>query len=131
MTVGELAGVCWASCPQGTESYEALVQGLHGQGLVPEIRYQVADYATQLALVAADLTAALVPAMAQHPAPSGVRFLALYPALHRKVLMVCRANAESAPVRAALDALSSATAPAATAPAAADSAAADNSGLVR
>lgn len=101
----ELEGLNWASCPQGTESYEALVQALRGHGIEPEIRYLVADYTTQLALVAAHLTAALVPSMAQSPAPPGVRFLALRPALRREVQLVRRGGRQSPPVRACLDAL--------------------------
>lgn len=95
----ELDGEIWASCPPGTEPREALVQALRGRGAEPEIRYTVAEYTTQLALVAAGLTAALVPAMARTPAPDGVRFLDCVPAQGRDVLAAWRAGSQSPGVR--------------------------------
>ncbi|MCL2582370.1 MAG: LysR family transcriptional regulator [Streptosporangiales bacterium] len=60
-----------ASCPAGSETQEALVQLLRSQGFSDaSVRYHVADFSTQLQLVAAGLTVALIPRMAvptSHP----------------------------------------------------------------
>lgn len=103
--LAELADAVWASCPPGTEPREALVQALRGRGAEPEVRYTVAEYTTQLALVEAGLTAALVPAMAHRPAPAGVRFVDCEPALEREVLAAWRAGSQSPTIRACLAAL--------------------------
>ncbi|MCZ0975783.1 LysR family transcriptional regulator [Streptomyces albulus] len=100
-----LAATAWACCPPGTEAYEALVQVLRTRGIEPDVRYVLADHLTQLALVAANLTACLVPATSRRPAPPGVRFLPVRPALRRDVRVAWPTRAESPPVRACLAAL--------------------------
>jgi DNA-binding transcriptional LysR family regulator len=101
----ELEGAVWSSCPPGTEPYEALVQALRARGMEARIRYTVTEFATQLAFVARGLTVALVPRMAQHPCPPGVRFVPLRPALRREVRAAWRAGADSPSVRACVAAL--------------------------
>ncbi|MGW8380283.1 LysR family transcriptional regulator [Streptomyces sp. ODS28] len=103
--LGALDGVLWTSCPAGTEPYEALVQAVRAAGGEPEVRYTVTEFATQLALVAQGLAAALVPEMGQRPAPPGVRFVPTDPPLRREVYAAWRAGAESPSVRACVDAL--------------------------
>lgn len=103
--LAELEGTRWASCPPGTEPYEALVQALRGCGVEPDIPYTLAEFPTQLALVAANLAAALVPAMAQRPGPGGVRFVPVRPSLRRDIRTVWRTEAEGPPVRACVAAL--------------------------
>ncbi|WP_367123464.1 LysR family transcriptional regulator [Streptomyces phytohabitans] len=103
--LAELADEPWAGCAPGTEPREALVQAVRARGGEPRLRYTVAEYTTQLALVEAGLTAALVPAMAQRPAPPGVRFVDCAPGLEREVLAAWRGNSRSPVIRAALTAL--------------------------
>lgn len=91
VAVGELDGQVWASCPAGTEPYEALVQAVRVAGCEPEVRYTVTEFATQLALVARGLAVALLPEMGQRPAPGGVRFVPVRPRLRREVLAAWRA----------------------------------------
>ncbi|MGY1435757.1 LysR substrate-binding domain-containing protein [Streptomyces reniochalinae] len=91
----QLAGAVWASCPTGTEPYEALVQALRERGMEPRIRYAVAEYATQLAFVARGLTAALIPAMGQTPCPPGVAFVPVDPPLTREVRAAWRTGGDS------------------------------------
>ncbi|MGP3991101.1 LysR family transcriptional regulator [Streptomyces sp. 3N207] len=105
LDLGELAGVVWSSCPEGTEPYEALVQALRARGIEPRVRYTVTEYATQLAFVARGLTVALVPEMARTPCPPGVRFVPVRPPLHREVRAAWRAGGDSPSVRACLAAL--------------------------
>ncbi|MDJ1136589.1 LysR family transcriptional regulator [Streptomyces iconiensis] len=105
LDLSELDGAVWASCPAGTEPYEALVQALRVRGLEPQVRYTVTEYATQLAFVARGLTAALVPEMAQRLCPPGVRFVPVRPALRREVRAAWRAHADSPSVRACVAAL--------------------------
>ncbi|WP_419999411.1 LysR substrate-binding domain-containing protein [Streptomyces boninensis] len=107
----ELGGLVWASCPVGTEPYEALTQALRGVGLEPEVRYPVTEYATQLAFVRGGLCAALVPEMAQQPCPPGVRFVPLRPPLTRTVQAAWRTRAASPAVLECLAALQAVVAP--------------------
>ncbi|MGY5126111.1 LysR family transcriptional regulator [Streptomyces nigrescens] len=103
--LADLRGMAWACCPPGTAPYEALVQVLRTCGAEPDIRYLVAEHSTQLALVARNLTASLVPAMSCRPAPPGVRFLATRPALRRDIRAAWLTRAESPPVRACVAAV--------------------------
>ncbi|MEW9515083.1 LysR substrate-binding domain-containing protein [Streptomyces tubercidicus] len=75
------------------------------RGVEPDIRYLLAEHATQLALVARNLTASLVPAMSGRPAPPGVRLLATRPALRRDIRAAWLTRAESPPVRACVAAV--------------------------
>ncbi|MFG3258040.1 LysR family transcriptional regulator [Streptomyces sp. NPDC048172] len=101
----ELDGAVWTTCPPGTEPYEALVQALRAQGLEPDVRYPVTEYATMLAFVARDLTLALVPRMAQPSCPPGVRFVPVRPGLRREIRAAWRAQGASPSVRACLELL--------------------------
>lgn len=101
----ELRGSHWASCPVGSEPHEALVQALRGRGVEPDVRYTLTEYATQLALVARNLTVALVPEMAQRPCPPGVRFVPVRPVLRREVRAAWRRHANSPALRACVAAL--------------------------
>ncbi|MFG2095002.1 LysR family transcriptional regulator [Streptomyces sp. NPDC048612] len=103
--LADLAGTPWACCPPGTAPHEALVQALRSRGVEPDIRYLLAEHTTQLALVARNLAAALVPAMSGRPAPPGVRFLATRPALRREIRAAWLTRAESPPVRACVAAV--------------------------
>ncbi|GAA2619490.1 LysR family transcriptional regulator [Streptomyces tubercidicus] len=103
--LADLAGTAWACCPPGTAPHEALVQALRSRGVEPDIRYLLAEHATQLALVARNLTASLVPAMSARPAPPGVRLLATRPALRREIRAAWLTRAESPPVRACVAAV--------------------------
>lgn len=103
--LAELAGTPWASCRAGTEPYEALVQALRARGVEPDVRYTVAEYVTQLALVEMNLAAALVPAMARWSAPPGIRFVSTDSPLRREIKAAWRASSESPPIRACVAAL--------------------------
>ncbi|MFD7667061.1 LysR family transcriptional regulator [Streptomyces sp. NPDC059788] len=105
LRLADLGGIPWAACPPGAEAREALVQALRTRGVEPEIRYSISDHATQLTLVAAGLTAALVPTAARQQAPAGVRCIPTEPPLRRHVQAAWCPRTETPPVRACLDAL--------------------------
>jgi DNA-binding transcriptional LysR family regulator len=97
----DLREEAWASCPPGSDPHEALVQLLRAHGTTNvDVRYWVADYATQLQLVAAGLATALVPHMAAVPRPEGVRLVRCTPAVTRTVAVATVQQAEAPPVRA-------------------------------
>ncbi|OPF70681.1 hypothetical protein VT50_0236065 [Streptomyces antioxidans] len=99
--LADLREEVWASCPPGSDPHEALVQLLRSHGSTDvEVRYWVADYATQLQLVAAGLATALVPRMAALPKPGGVRLVRCTPAVTRTVALATLQQAEAPPVRA-------------------------------
>lgn len=101
--MGELGQQSWATGPSGTECHEALLQMLRSQNLEAEIPYRLADYATQLELVAADLAVALVPRLGRVPCPPGVRFLQCEPVASRTVGVVIRSGPVTPAERAFID----------------------------
>lgn len=107
----QLDGVVWTSCPSGTEPYESLVQLLRSHGLEPDIRYTVAEYATQLRLVEANLAAALIPTMVQPEAPPGIRFVHCETPVRREVKAAWRARTTGPLVRTCLKSLEDAVRP--------------------
>lgn len=80
----ELGGHVWTSCPPGSDSSEALSQLLRMHIGTADIRYFVADYSTQLTLVAAGIATAMVPRVARSPQP-GVRFSPCTPTISRSI----------------------------------------------
>ncbi|MFH8347924.1 LysR family transcriptional regulator [Streptomyces sp. NPDC018045] len=81
-----LHDLTWASCPPGSDAHQALEQLLRRYTVSDaEVRYCVADYTTQLELVAAGLTTALVPRMAAPAGDSRVRLIPCRPAVTRTI----------------------------------------------
>ncbi|MDT8915251.1 LysR family transcriptional regulator [Amycolatopsis sp. PS_44_ISF1] len=109
--LAEVADLPWIAWTAGTGCYEWLRQVLREQGLDPRISCTVGGYPTQLALVAGNAGAALVPRLARESVPEGVRLLTTRPTLSRTILAVCRTGEEErGAVRAALDVLRDASA---------------------
>lgn len=102
-------GLPWASCPAGTEPYEAILQALRARGVEPDIRYTLAEIPSQLELVASGLAMALVPDLGRRTAPAGVRFLPTEPPLRRTIEAVWRADTETPAIRACVTALTDIT----------------------
>jgi DNA-binding transcriptional LysR family regulator len=99
--LADLGHQLWATCPPGTDTYEALIQLLrahHHEKI--DVRYYVADCATQLRLVAAGLGVALVPEMVAFPTPAGVSLIPCTPKVTRSILAATAKGAETPPVRA-------------------------------
>lgn len=87
----------WTSCAAGSDAHHSLLQLLRQHGVTDaQVRFCVADYATQLQLVAAGLTAALIPQMAVPATHEGVRLIPCRPAVTR-TLAVATAPATETP----------------------------------
>lgn len=109
--LAELDDVPWIAWSAGSGCHEWLTQVLRAQHLEPRISCTVGSYPTQLALVAGNIGAALVPRLARDRLPEGVRILTTRPALNRTIFAICRAGEEDrGAVRACLDALRAASA---------------------
>lgn len=105
VTLAELNDQVWTSCPPGTDAHEALVQTLRTHNAHCDVRYCVADYVSQLALVAADLAVAMVPRMARTPQPPGVRFIPCEPTVTRSVAVATTTPSTGPNLRALIAAL--------------------------
>lgn len=101
----ELADTAWTSCDPGTECYESLVQALRSNGIEPHVTCAATEYPTQLALVASNLVAALVPPLGRREVPTGVSIVEVRPALHREIYAAWRADADRPAIQACLSAL--------------------------
>ncbi|MBN9742344.1 LysR family transcriptional regulator [Amycolatopsis sp. A1MSW2902] len=109
--LSEVDDVSWISWTGRSGCYEWLVHVLRSQDLEPRISCTIGSYVTQLALVAGNVGAALVPRLARGPVPDGVRMLATRPVLNRTIIAACRSGEEAhGGVRAALEALGEASA---------------------
>jgi len=89
----DLAGEPWITWPLGSICHDWLMQTLRRHGHDPLVRHTALEYATQLALVAAGLGAAVLPRLGRGPVPSGVRIVSVTPTLHRHVYAIWRADA--------------------------------------
>lgn len=93
----DLADERWICQPPGTVCHDWLVRTLRDSGTEPELAFQVAEYRTQLALVAAGLGIALVPRLGRGPVPEGVAVVRLDPTPVRRVYAVWRTGAARRP----------------------------------
>ncbi|WP_225844509.1 LysR family transcriptional regulator [Streptomyces sp. HPF1205] len=103
---GDLVRERWICQPPGSVCHEWLVRTLREAGTEPDMAYQVGEYRTQVALVAAGLGIALVPRLGRGPVPEGVAVLRLEPAPVRRLYALWRAGASRRPsIAAAVDTL--------------------------
>jgi DNA-binding transcriptional LysR family regulator len=89
----DLAGEPWITWPLGSICHDWLMQTLRRHGHDPRVQHTAHEYATQLALVAAGLGAAVLPRLGRGPVPAGVRVVGVTPTLHRHVYAIWRADA--------------------------------------
>ncbi|HVK25506.1 MAG TPA: LysR family transcriptional regulator [Actinokineospora sp.] len=109
--IEDFAHESWVSWPRGTVCGDWLRHTLRGYGVEPRIEHAVAEYPTQMAMVAAGFGVALIPRLGRDPVPAGVRLVAITPPLTRHVYAVWRAEAAHRPaIRATVDALVAAAA---------------------
>jgi DNA-binding transcriptional LysR family regulator len=104
----DLASERWVSSPPGASSRDWLARMFRGTGARPDIAYEVAEYASQLALVAAGLGAAVIPRLGRPEEAPGVRIVRVEPTVSRRVFSVWRPQSARRPaIVAALKALRS------------------------
>ncbi|MER0245320.1 LysR family transcriptional regulator [Streptomyces sp. HSW2009] len=87
----------WICQPPGSVCHDWLVRTLRASGHEPDLAYQVAEYHTQLALVAAGLGVALVPRLGRGPVPDGVVVVPLEPTPVRRLYALWRPGAARRP----------------------------------
>lgn len=89
--LSEHGDAVWTVCPRGSDAYAATTQALRECGVEPRIAYEVSDYATQLALVEANLAVALVPATARVPT-AAVTYAPTTPVITRSLRIATSAD---------------------------------------
>ncbi|MFI9723641.1 LysR family transcriptional regulator [Streptomyces sp. NPDC052396] len=109
LSPADLRGQRWISQGPGAMCHEWLMRSFAeftGQDGEPDIAYQVEEYESQVALLAAGLGVAMLPRLGRGALPPSVRVLPMRPAPTRRVSAVWRSQADRRPaVRAALGAL--------------------------
>jgi DNA-binding transcriptional LysR family regulator len=109
----DLVGFRWVCQPPGTVCHDWLHSTLRAVGQEPDVAYYIAEYDTQIALVAAGLGIALLPRLGRGPLPDGVELRPLEPTPTRRLFAVWRAGVSRRPaVAAAVRALREAAPPA-------------------
>jgi DNA-binding transcriptional LysR family regulator len=104
--LGELHEDAWIAQSPGAICRDWLVHTLRSVDLEPRVAHTADEYATQLALVAVGLGAAIIPRLGRCDIPEGVRIVPVRPALTRHVYAIWRAEAARRPaIRAAVAAL--------------------------
>ncbi|MEV5412418.1 LysR family transcriptional regulator [Thermopolyspora sp. NPDC052614] len=115
--LNELSDEKWISSAPGQICYDWLVFTLRSAELEPEITCMADEYDTQLALVAAGHGCAIVPRLGRVWVPDNVRMVPILPRPVRRVFALWRADAARRPaIRAAVEAIREAGAPADAAP---------------
>src|SRR6185503_9804408 len=84
----DLVGERWICQPSGSICHEWLVRTMRRAGVEPEIAYSVAEYQTQLAMLARGIGIGLLPRLGRGPVPDGVVVVPLQPAPNRRLYAV-------------------------------------------
>ncbi|MFC1409652.1 LysR substrate-binding domain-containing protein [Streptacidiphilus sp. N1-12] len=106
LNVRDLAGRPWTSVPAGNICHDWLIRTMREAGEEPDIRYQVGEFETQIALIAAGLGLGLVPRLGRGTLPPQVVARPVHPAPTRRVFALWRQHASRRPaITAALEAL--------------------------
>jgi len=85
-----LADQRWIVWQPGTVCHDWLMHTLRTQGYEPIVAHTAGEHATQLALVAAGLGAAVIPRLGRGRVPDGVRMVPVQPSLHRHIYALWR-----------------------------------------
>jgi DNA-binding transcriptional LysR family regulator len=102
----DLVGERWICQPAGTICHDWLVRTMRKAGVEPDVTYSVAEYQTQLAMLARGIGIGLLPRLGRGPLPEGVVAVPLQPAPSRRLYAVWRtATARRPAIAVALAAL--------------------------
>ena len=102
----ELTEELWIAGMKGTICYDWLARTLRAAGHEPRIAHQAAEFATQLALVAAGLGLAVIPRLAHDHIPPGAILVPVTPTISRRIFATWREETARRPsIKAFLDTL--------------------------
>ncbi|MEU0095261.1 LysR family transcriptional regulator [Kribbella sp. NPDC006257] len=105
----DLVGERWICQPVGSICHDWLVRTMRKTGVEPEVVYSVAEYQTQLAMLAQGIGIGLLPRLGRGPVPAGVTVVPLTPAPSRRLYAIWRTATTRRPaITATLAALKSA-----------------------
>jgi len=108
--LAEVDDIPWIGWSAGSGCLDWLAHVLRHHGAGARISCAIGNYPTQLALVAGNVGAAVVPRLGRDSVPDGVRVLATRPALNRVIYAVTRSeDGDRGVVRACVDALTAAS----------------------
>ncbi|HEY3004255.1 MAG TPA: LysR family transcriptional regulator [Kribbellaceae bacterium] len=93
----DLAGERWICQPEGSICHDWLVRTMRKAGTDPVVAYSVAEYHTQLAMLAHGIGIALIPRLGRGPLPAGVVAVPLRPAPTRRIYAIWRTIAMRRP----------------------------------
>ena len=93
----DLVGERWICQPSGSICHEWLVRTMRRAGVEPEIAYSVAEYQTQLAMLARGIGIGLLPRLGRGTLPDGVVVIPLQPAPSRRLYAVWRTTTSRRP----------------------------------
>lgn len=86
----DLVGERWICQPAGTICHDWLIRTMRKAGVEPDVAYSVAEYQTQLAILARGIGIGLLPRLGRGPLPEGVVAVPLQPAPSRRLYAVWR-----------------------------------------
>jgi DNA-binding transcriptional LysR family regulator len=93
----DLIGERWICQPVGSICHEWLIRTMRRAGVEPEVAYSVAEYQTQLAMLARGIGIGLLPRLGRGPVPDGVVVIPLQPAPTRRLYAVWRTTTSRRP----------------------------------
>ncbi|MCF3141663.1 LysR family transcriptional regulator [Streptomyces platensis] len=96
----------WIGQGSGAMCHEWLVRSFSGLGVEPDIAYQIEEYESQVALLAAGLGVAMLPRLGRGTLPPTVRVVPMQPPPSRRISAIWRSQADRRPaIHVALAAL--------------------------
>ncbi|MEU4602939.1 LysR family transcriptional regulator [Kribbella sp. NPDC023972] len=93
----DLVGERWICQPTGSICHEWLVRTMRRAGVEPDVAYSVAEYQTQLAMLARGIGIGLLPRLGRGPVPDEVVVVPLQPAPSRRLYAVWRTTTARRP----------------------------------
>jgi DNA-binding transcriptional LysR family regulator len=93
----DLVGERWICQPAGSICHEWLIRTMRRAGVEPEVAYSIAEYQTQLAMLARGIGIGLLPRLGRGPVPDDVVVVPLQPAPTRRLYAVWRTTTARRP----------------------------------
>jgi DNA-binding transcriptional LysR family regulator len=93
----DLANQRWIFQPEGTICHDWLVKTFRGAGIEPDLAHRVAEYETQLALLAQGIGVGLLPRLGRGTVPPNVRAVPLRPTPTRRLFAIWRTQTSRRP----------------------------------